>query len=179
MWISYCSPISLSMTRAGNESLKSVGAMQASQIHTWAHVDISLLTDSGHTGLLNRLVGKVLQLGPLPSPRALDYLKVQVWEKVLGGIVGTECEQIQDIALDGVGYNSVDFGEYPCLYPPVALLPNPHVAPLLLELSLTHSCFRCLLLQICHLSCSFLPLFIPLLFLLPPLHLDVSMAALS
>ena len=92
--------------------------MQASQIHTWVtpHVDISLLSDSGHTGLLNRLVGKVLQLGPLPSPRALDSLKVQVWEKVLGGIVGTECEQIQDIALDGVGYNSVDFGEYTLAY---------------------------------------------------------------
>ena len=104
------------MTSAGNESLKSVGAMQASQIHTWATPlfrYISLLTDSGHlnVGLLNRLVGKV-QLGLVATPGASDSLKVQVWEEVLRGFIGGECQQIRKRALiSGEGYNSVHFGE--------------------------------------------------------------------
>ena len=76
------------------------------------------MTDSGqlNAGLLNILVGK---LGPLPGSGASDSLKVQDWEKALRGIIGVQHEQIQNIALGGVGYNSVDFGECSCLYPPV------------------------------------------------------------
>jgi len=76
------------------------------------------LTDSGHldAGLLNILVGKLV---PLPGSGASESLKVQDWEKALRGIIGVQHEKIQNIALGGVGYNSVDFGECPCLYPPI------------------------------------------------------------
>ena len=76
------------------------------------------MTDSGHlnAGLLNILVG---ELGPFPSPGASDSLKVQDWEKALRGIIGMEHIRIRKLALGGVGYNSVDFGECPCLYPPI------------------------------------------------------------
>ena len=85
------------------------------------------MTDSGqlNAGLLNILVGK---LGPLPGSGALDSLKVQDWEKALRGIIGMEHIRIRKLALGGVGYNSVDFGECPChillLLPRVPLLPS-------------------------------------------------------
>ena len=76
------------------------------------------MTDSGHldAGLLNILVGKLV---PLPGSGASESLKVQDWEKALRGIIGVQHEKIQNIALGGVGYNSLDFGECPCLYPRV------------------------------------------------------------